>query len=100
MGQARLPAPARNARLANRDARLCVHNSLILKYFTSKSLFLKDLAGNPAKSLIPKDRLEGGGRYQLVNTHLRSMQETLFQLREVGASPAATKLSILFDRSS
>jgi len=39
-------------------------NSLIYKYFTSKSLFLKDLTffdpENPAKSLIPKDHLRRG----------------------------------------
>ena len=34
-------------------------NSLILKYITVKSLFLKDLDEIPAKSLILKDRQEG-----------------------------------------
>jgi len=33
--------------------------SLRNKYFTYNSLFLKDLAESTAKSLIPKDRVEG-----------------------------------------
>jgi hypothetical protein len=35
-------------------------NSLIYKYFTSNSLFLKDLALLPARSLILRDRTKGG----------------------------------------
>ena len=35
-------------------------NSMILKYFSYKSLFLKDLEGIHPKSLIPKDRKMGG----------------------------------------
>lgn len=35
-------------------------NLFIYKYFTRKSLFLKDLATESAKSLIPKDRAQGG----------------------------------------
>src|SRR5208282_2381866 len=34
--------------------------SLTEKYFTAKSLFLKDLAKTIAKYLIPKDRIRGG----------------------------------------
>jgi len=34
--------------------------SLTEKYFTRKSLILKDLAKTIAKSLIPKDRIQGG----------------------------------------
>ena len=38
-------------------------NLLTNKYFTSKSLFLKDLAISVAKVLISKDRARGGGGY-------------------------------------
>lgn len=42
-------------------------NLLMNKYFTYKSLFLKDLAPTPPKSLIPKDSVPGVLQYQPVN---------------------------------
>jgi hypothetical protein len=38
-----------------------IANPLIPKYLTNNSLFLKDLRGNVAKPLIPKDRTNGVG---------------------------------------
>jgi hypothetical protein len=40
-----------------------VANLLMNKYFTRKSLFLKDLAGIVSKSLISKDRTKGVERH-------------------------------------
>ena len=40
--------------------------SLIYKYFTDKSLFLKDLAAIGAKSLTLKDRTQGGSKISAI----------------------------------
>ena len=62
--------------------------SLTEKYFMSNSLFLKDLEGSRAKSLIPKDRYQRGLQYQPVNsTESRAFHNESHRARLKAESP-------------
>ena len=53
---------------------------MILKYFTSKSLFFKDLEGIAPKSLISKDPVKGGGTLRRAFIETRDRFRCLFAL--------------------